>query len=223
MELDEMKLAWQALDRRLEKLATLELEQQRETRMESAQRSLRSLTRGQVFQIFAGVVLCLLFAPYGVAHRDVLHMALCGFALHAYGIMFIAFAVRAIVLIRQVDYSLPVLAIQQRMAALSRWKLRVEWPAFAVVGCFIWIPLTLILFRSMGADIWLHAPEVVYSFIASGFVCLGVVGLAVRLITRGAADPMPGSLALRLCNSAIGSSVRRAQAQLADITRFEQD
>jgi hypothetical protein len=67
--------------------------------------------------------------------------------LHAYGLLLVLFAVRSLHLIGCIDYAAPVLRIQRQLAELRRWRTRVEWPLFGIVGCFIWIPLLLVIFR----------------------------------------------------------------------------
>lgn len=52
MELDDMKAAWQTLDRRLEQQHALNLQLFRDSRADKARSGLRPLFRGQVAQIF---------------------------------------------------------------------------------------------------------------------------------------------------------------------------
>ena len=68
MELDEMKNAWLALDRRLERQETLNLATFRESRLDRLRTSLRPLLIGRIVQIVAGALLALVFAPFWVAH-----------------------------------------------------------------------------------------------------------------------------------------------------------
>lgn len=218
MELDDLKTAWASLDRRLEQQHALNLQLFRDTRVSKIQFGLRPLIVGQSIQIAVGALICLLFALFWVAHRDVLHLAVYGLSLHAYGIMFIAFAARSLYHISQVDYAAPVLVIQKSLAELRRWQLRAGfW--FALAGCFIWTPLMLVIFYKLGADIWVHKPAVVYWFVASSFVAVAITWGLIRI------SRLPGFERLRksLDDSAIGHSLRRAQAALDEVARFEQE
>ena len=98
------------------------------------------------------------------------------------------------------------------------WRGRVEQPLFAVVGCFIWIPLTLAVFNAFGADIWVHAPDVVYWFAASGFVCVTVVYGVVWGVRKSGSERVRAAVE----HSFVGRSVCRAQQELAEIAEFGQ-
>lgn len=219
MELDDLKAAWQALDSRMARQNALGALVYRESRLDRARRLLRPLWIGQVVQAIAGVGLIVGAAAFWTAHRDSAYWLACGLLLHLYGLMFILAAARNFHLMGRIDYGQPLLEIQKRLAALRVWRVNVEGPVFAVVGCFMWIPLVLVLLRvELGADIWLHAPSVVWSFIACGFLCLlGYFGLRYWSHRRG------GRVAEAFDREIAGKSVFRAQAALDEIARFERE
>jgi len=174
MELDEFKLAWQTLDRRLEQQHAMQLNLFRETKLSKVRSGLRMLRTGQVIQIACGALLMLLFAPFWIEHLDVLHLALCGLLLHAYGLMLVLFAARDLALIGGIDYAAPVLDIQRRLETLRAWRTRSAlW--FGITGCFIWVPLMLVVFYWLGADVWMRNPDVVAWLVASSVVSLAVL------------------------------------------------
>ena len=70
-------------------------------------------------------------------------------------------AARNLYLQSRLDYGLPVLEIQRRVAELRAWRLR-EAVLYAATGCLIWVPFLLLLFASVGADVWKNAPQVVW-------------------------------------------------------------
>jgi hypothetical protein len=216
LELDDLKQAWQVLDRRLARQEAMQLLAFRESRLQKARSGFRRLAFGQGIQIVAGVALMLVFAPFWVAHRDSLHLLVYGLSLHAYGLMLVLFAARDLYLIDRIDYAAPVLDIQKRLAELRAWHLRYGW-GFVIAGCFVWTPLMLVIFYWLGADIWVHKPQVVYWFVASSFVALGASYGLVRL-----AKHFPG-MAKAIDESAAGRSVTQAQAVLDEIARFERD
>jgi hypothetical protein len=216
MELDEMKLAWQQVNRRLEQQQALNLQMFKDNRLDKADKALRPLRRGQIIQIVAGAALMLLFAPYWVAHRSTLHLMAYGLLMHAYGLMLILTAARNLYLQSRLDYVAPVVEIQRRIAALRTWRLR-EALLYGVTGCFIWIPLLLIGFQAAGADVWVTAPSVVWGNVAAGVACLAVLYGIVHW------SRLPGHERFKaaLDNSGIGRSVRRTQAMIDEIARFE--
>lgn len=218
MELDEMRQAWQALNKRFEQQQTFNLQMFRDDRADKARRRLRPLRWGQGIQIAAGVVLMFLAASFWIDHLDDLHLAAEGLLLHAYGLMLVVTAARNLYLQDRVDFAAPVVEIQKQLAALRQWRLR-EALLYGITGCFVWIPLVLVLFALLGADVWADVPLVVAGFIASGVACLGLMYGLIRW------SLLPGRARLRmaLMDSSIGRSVLGTQAMLDEIARFEKD
>jgi hypothetical protein len=218
MELDDLKLAWQALDRRLERQHALELHTYRLGRLRSVRNGLWPLATGQMVQLFAGVGLIALAAPFWIAHWGTVHLVVYGLALHAYGLLLAIFAGRDLASIARIDYAAPVLEIQARLAGLRAQRIRVA-PWFAVTGCFVWVPAVLAVFAWLGADVWVHKPSVVAWFLASGCVALGITaGIAGWLRVPGRER-----IARAFDDSAAGRSVTRAQAVMEEIARFERE
>ena len=219
MELDDLKTTWQALDRKLEQQRALSLEVIRDGKLAAARRGLRPLWLGQLVQLVAGLCLMLLFAPIWIARMGTLHFMMPALLLHAYGLLLVVFAVRTLHLIGCIDYAAPVLRIQRQLAELRRWRTRVEWPLFGIVGCFIWIPLVLVIFGALGADLWALHPKFVYWNIVSGFACLGIFYGAARWAQKR--DNEGSGSALE--KYASGRSIRKAQEELDTLARFEQE
>jgi hypothetical protein len=211
MELDELKGAWQALERKLDRQHALELHHFRTGRLAQARSGLRPLIAGQLLQALGGVALMAAFAPYWVRHWGEWHLVAYGVSLHLYGLMLTLFAGRDLVHIARIDYAAPVLEIQKRLAELRAQRVRAG-TAFAYAGCLVWVPLVLVLFASLGADLWVHKPAMVGWFVASGTAALiAWIGLSRN-----------GRLRRSMDDSAAGRSVTRAQAVLDEIARFEQ-
>jgi hypothetical protein len=217
MELDELKGAWQALERKLDRQHALELHNFRSGRLAHARSGLRPLIAGQVVQAALGVGLMALFAPYWVRHWGEWHLVVYGASLHLYGLMLMLLAARDLVHIARIDYAAPVLEIQKQLAALRAQRIR-SGPAFAISGCFAWIPLVLVIFQSLGADVWLHKPAVVGWFVVSGVV----TALFTWALLAWVRLPRNARMRQSLDDDAAGRSVTRAQAVLDEIARFEQ-
>lgn len=216
MELDEMKDAWLALDRRLERQEALNLRNFREGRLDRLRASLRPMLTGRIVQIVAGALLALTFAPFWVEHLDSLHLVVIGASLHAYALMLIIGGARDIYLMRRIDYAAPVVEIQQRLGELRAWLLR-SAPVYGAIGCFIWVPFVLWAFMVLfGADVYAHAPAVVYWLLLSGAVCLVPLLLVVRWVRR----PGRSKWAAMLERSVIPASLTKAQRFLDEIAAF---
>ncbi|HET6804843.1 MAG TPA: hypothetical protein VFH59_05300 [Frateuria sp.] len=220
MELDEMKQAWQSLDRRLAQQQALNLRLLREGGMDRLRRGLRPLVWGQAVQVVVGVVVMLWGAWFWSTHLGVVQHMVCGIAMQAFGTLMIAFAGRLLQLAQGVDYAAPVLQIQRRLARMRAWRVRVEAPVFAVLGAVIWVPAMLMLvqadFDRWNGDYREVAPWLGGHLMFSGTVSLALVVLVYLLIRRA------GRLRW-LEDSLAGSAVRRAEAVLEEIARFERD
>lgn len=218
IELDELRGAWQALDAKLDRQYALDLARLRETRARRARGVLWPLKAGQLVQLLAAAVVVALSATFWSRHFDSPQALVYGLSLHLYGVMLGAFAVRDLIHIGRIDFAAPVLDIQRRLAELAAWRLRCGvW--FAATGCFVWVPLMLAIFYSLGADVWAHKPQVVGWFLVSSGVALAAVAVFVRWARR------PGNerLAHALDESTVGRSVLRARAALDELQRFERD
>lgn len=216
-ELEDLKAAWLILNRNLERRHTLALHQFKESKRARFRSGLRPLAIGQAMQLIGGANLAGLSAWFWANHPENIQGTVLGLLLHAYGVMLAAFAIRDLILIHQIDYGAPVVAMQKQIASLRAWHLRAGlW--LAVAGCVVWLPLILLIPHFMGLRIWEAGPQTVLWLMLNGVVCLGLAGAAVYLFRRG-----QGRLAKSLRASAIGRSVCRAEAALEDIARFEQE
>ena len=217
-ELDDLKTAWQVLNRNLERQNALALHQFKDDKLTRLRSGFRPLVVGQVFQLICGVLLAVLGGSFWVDHIGVAHLMICGISLHVYGIMFIICAARDLFLIRRIDYTAPVLALQKQIAELRAWHLRTAlW--FGIAGCFIWVPLMLMIFYGLGADVWRHDPDVVGWFVVSAFFCLGILYGIVYWSRR----PGRERFARGLEDNSAGRSVSRARAVLNEIACFEEE
>jgi hypothetical protein len=215
MELDDLKLAWQTLDRRLQQQNALGFQLLKNSRTDNARRGLRPLAWGQALQILIGAAGMLVFAPYWVEHRHEPALLLCGLVLHAYclGLVIVGAVVEA--RIAAIDYAAPVLAIQRQLLALRR--------AYVIGGMivglpwwFIYVPLLIVLGDGrMLAD----APWVVAIQLVIG--ALGLLG--TWWFHRWANRPERAEFGRKLDDSAAGGSIRRAQAALDELAAFERD
>lgn len=210
MELDDLKVAWQALDRRFEQQWTLSLEVVRDGKLEKVRRGLHPLWLGQIAKIVFGICLMLLFGRPWVAYRGIPHLMIPALAIHVYGLIFVILGARTIALIARVDYAAPVIQIQRQLAELQRWRARVAWPLLAMAGCLMWIPMMLLAFEGSGSDLWVVNPKFVYWNIATGFLLVALLyGLLRWTRTRG--------------RDLTGGGVRKAQQELDKIARFEKE
>lgn len=215
MELDDFKLAWNTLDRRLERQAAIDLQLLRDARVDRARRGLRPLAWGQALQMLIGAAGMLVFAPYWVEHRHEPALLVCGLVLHAYCLALVIVGAIVEARIAAIDYASPVLDIQRRLLALRR--------AYVIGGMlvglpwwFIYVPLLIVLGDGRMLE---QAPAVVAIQLAIGAAGL----LATWWFHRWANRPKRAAFGRRLDDGAAGGSIRRAQAALDQLAEFERD
>jgi hypothetical protein len=214
--LDDLKLAWNELNRKLERQNALTLHELKQNKLARFRSGLRPLVLGQTLQLILGAVIAGWSAEFWISHITNAHLMICGVLLQAYGIMFIVFAARDLALIRRIDYSAPVVVIQKRLAELRAWHIRAAfW--YGMTGSVIWLPVMLLLLHALGTDLWIDKPNKVYWLIASAFACLAF-NYGLLLLARS-----PGRCGRSLRNSRIGRSVNRAQESLDEIENFERE
>jgi hypothetical protein len=215
MELDDLKLAWKALDRRLQQQDALNLQLLRDARTERARRGLRPLAWGQAVQMLVGAAGALLLGSHWPERMANLPVLLSGLVLHAYCIGVIVTGGVVLGYIARIDYAAPVVAIQQQVLKLRRAYLVSGWIA-GLPWWFLSAPLLVVL--SDGA-ILARAPRLVPILLATGLVGLAGTWLFHRWIH----SPRRAALGRRLEDGAAGTSIRRATAALDELARFERE
>jgi len=214
-ELDELKSAWSALDRRLIRQHAISFAQLRDQRLARTRRGLRPLVLGQIVLMAFGVVMLLLGVATWTNHRGGGGLLVAGVLLHLFGVITIIAGGSTLGLVARIDYAAPVLHIQRQLLRLRRWYIA----SGAVVGLPWWL-LWIAFIMCLGqVDLWASAP---------GFVlingAIGVVGLlATWWLHRWLHRPGREAMAQRLDDGAAGRSIVRAQAELDDLARFEQE
>ncbi|KZC23588.1 hypothetical protein RHOFW104T7_12640 [Rhodanobacter thiooxydans] len=221
MELDEMKLAWQALGQQLERQNMLNLELLRQKHASRLRHHLRPLVWGQSLQIVFGVAAMLWGIAFWSTHQDVWQAMACGIAMQVFGTLALVFPTRLLAMQQGIDYAAPVLDIQHRLARMRAWRVKVEAPVFVVLGSVIWIPAMLMLFQydfdRVGAPQWWgRMPGLPLWMLLCGVVSLGFVGLVYGVLRwLGHRRWLEDNLA--------GSAIRKAETALDEIVRFERE
>lgn len=214
MELDEMKQAWQALEYRLERQQAWHEQIWRESRLDKLRYGLRPLQWGQAIQLAVGVLFTALGAAFWASHLQVMHLLVCGVLVQAFGLCMIGFSARTLQLIERIDHAAPVLTLQRQLASLRRWRVRIEAPINAVLGCFVWIVVLWMNLAWYGVDLW-----------SAGFIrwalLNGLVGIAAVMLTVWLARRL--GFMRRLEDGVAGRSVQKAEAVLDELARFERE
>lgn len=217
MELDDFRTAWQALDRRLRQQNEVGFQLLKHQRLDAMRRGLRPLVAGQAIGMLAGALAMVWLLPMWTAPAPTHDpwVKACGVVLHAYCIGLIVLGGVVQAMIARVDYAEPVLAIQQRLLKLRRVYL-VGGRLLGLPWWFLSAPLLVVLTRGAILD---TAPSVIRIQLA-----IGAAGLAATWIFhRWAHRPDRAEFGRRLDDGAAGGSLRRAQAALDELARFERE
>lgn len=220
MELDELKAAWHAMEHRLDATGRLGLLMYREDRTNRIRSSLRRLMAGQALQIAIWIAVITIVAPFWIEHRAVPHLLAFGLILHAYAIVTVLSSVVQLSVMASIDYSAPVLALQQRLARLrtlriwSTLLLGLPWWLLWTVGFVVGVK------HWMGIDLYATAPGLVWATLGFGLIALAAsVWLARRIARRAFATGKPA----RFADDIAGHSLRRALGELEALARFERE
>ncbi len=218
MELDELKSAWQALDRKLSRESTINLALLRDRKLDQVRSSLRPLRLQLVTQLLVGIGIVLFAGFLWSTQPTPMSIILAGVAVQLYGIACIISAGVVLSGIRNVDYSGSVLQIQDRLARVRR--------AYVLAGIvaglpwwFMWVPFLMVLAHFGRVNLYANAPSVIWSGLGVGAVGL----LASWWLYAYSRDRSRPRLNRWVDDAMTGRSLRRAQAQLEEVRRFEQD
>ncbi len=219
MDIDDLKLAWQGLDRRLERQNALAFQHFKDGRVRKARSRLRPLYWGQMLQILIGVLVVAASASVWTSHWQLLHLRLAGFVVHVYGVLLIIAGGRTLGFVSRIDDAAPVVAIQRQLAELRRWYV-LTGMTIGLSWWLLWMPFMMVLaVRLAGVDIYVRAPAVF-----SLGTAIGVTGLLVTWgLHRWSRRPRWAWLALDMEDAMTGASLRRAQAVIEEIRQFEDD
>lgn len=215
MEPDDLKTTWQALNARLAQQNRLQLELLREQRVNRARRNLRPLHIGMALQFLLGIVLVALGVACWSRNTGVPGLLASGIALHAFGILHIAFAGIVTGLAATTDYDAPVLAIQKRLRLL----LRVQVLNSNLCGAPWWVMWVLVVIGVAGLSPAAAAgPTPAWIWISLG---IGLVGMVATWLWALRATRKPDALHARIDDGADG--IRRNVRLLDELERFERD
>ncbi len=220
MELDDLKVAWQRLDRQLNRQNQLNLEVLRDKKLDKTRKTLRPLYWGRIAQILLGIVTIIFAVAVWQRNLDSTALFVSGLIVHAYGIVLIASGGVVIERLTKLDYSAPVLDIQKQILRIERAYVTGSWLS-GLPWWLMWIPYSLGLASLAGIDLFGEAK-------GSGWliwsVVVGVIGMLLTwLWYRWSTSAVRPERAARVNQSLAGSSLTNARRLLAEIEQFEQE
>jgi len=221
MQLDDLKEAWAAHGKTLERSLAIDERLLREVMLRKVRFALAPYVLWRALEVALGIAAMLAVVPVLVAHvAEPRYVVVAGaLALFTAGIT----ALTAYLLVNglQLDYDGPVTALQREVEHLKL----VEYHAFKwalLGGVLLWLPAVLVLFEALtGVD---ALARVDLPYLAMNLV-IGLVVLALgqawsrKYVERSDLSPW----ARRLVDSLSGRSLRSATGHLAELSSFERE
>lgn len=218
MEPDELKAAWQSLDRRLQQHDAINLQLFKDTKLERARSSLRPLFWGQMLQLLLGIGLVVLGVACWTRNTGVPGLFVAGILVHAFGVITIAAAGITVGLMGNIDYSAPVLKIQKQMAMLLRFY-TINSNVCGLPWWIMWV-LVVVAFAGLGpVDPRAATPAWIWISLAIGVV--GLLGTWCFFLWKRRTLAQHAHGNARVADGADG--IRRSQRLLDEIAQFDKE
>jgi hypothetical protein len=222
MELDDMKLAWQTLDRRLDLQNSLSMHHFKQAKLDKARSHLRWLYAGKIVQILFGDAFILVGIFAAIRYYGVAQLFACALCLILYGVLVIVCGGVTLAKISRIDYSAPVIEIQKQIGALRR--IHVVTSLCLSLPCWLlWIPIFVLEVRSnLGVDLFIMAPAFIWVSVALGIAGVGATWWLHHVSDRPTNVRWRSELDRELDRGLAVRSLREAKFELDEIARFEQ-
>lgn len=217
MDINEIKHAWDAMNRRIEQQDTFINNHLYQKHLDKSRNALWPLFVGQIVQLLAGVSLIILGLTSWQSSLNVTHIFISGLVIHVYGILMTILSGIMLGKIRSIDYSAPVIEIQQKLAKL-RFFYIVSSRLLGLSWWVLWVPFAITLFAvTFGVDMYSRMPLALT--ISLVFGALGLI--ATWLFHRWTKHPSRTNLRSKLDKAETGTSLRRAQEMVNELARFK--
>jgi hypothetical protein len=215
MELDELKASWQRLDHRVQELTAINRQLVIDNAVRKARWRLAPWILGALANIAIGIFFAIASGSFWGSHLDSPPALVAGIAVHVVSILFIVIGAGRLALVRQIDFTRPVLDIQRTLASMQRWE---AWSFHAVwIGICLVVPAIMVAIAMLAMDhgAWERVPlYFVLNFVI--WVAVAVVPVLVYAWSRR----RQGRFATWLDALLASHSIARARATFNEIDDF---
>jgi hypothetical protein len=221
MELDELKIAWQALEARVDAGLDRNLALLRELKLDKTRSALRWLRFPPLLALAQSVVAALLLDLFLATHLHEAGFVIPALLLQVVVLYSIVTGCRQLMTIARIDYSAPVIATQRTLGELRASRIR-DMQRILLLSPLLWTPLVIVLAKGLlGIDLYrgYGATWLAWNLVFG----LAVIPLAI-LIARRYAGRLRGSRFMqRLADDIAGRSLVTAMGFLDEIRQFEKE
>lgn len=219
MNFDDMQRQWKSQDEKLEQTLQVHTAGLRLLHVNAAATALGRVGRSIGIELFFNAIALLILGTFVSNHLDAPRFLLPALLLHGCAIASIAAGVRQLLMLRQVDYSGPIVAVQRTLTSLRRSRIR-TWKWTLLVSPLLWVPLLIVSMKGLlGLD--------AYAIFDTAWIAVNILAGAALIplmlwLAHHYRDRMAGSpLLQRLADDLAGENLNEANAFLQQIARFE--
>ena len=219
MDFDELQARWLAYDRKLDDALRLNVRVLRAHTMGRAASRLNPLRWWLTLELLVLAPLAIVLGSFVAGHRSAIRFLAPGTLLLVCAVGLVVAAIRQLAAMRRLDFSQPIVAVQQQLETLRIERIRATAWAL-VLAPLVWLPIMIVLLEgAAGVDIYARVSQ---AWIAANIV-LGVAVAAIAVwASRRFRDRIKGSALLqRLQRDLAGDSINGALVFLAELRELD--
>jgi hypothetical protein len=220
--IDELKLAWEAQDRKLDASLRLSHELLRAEKLNRVRSPLRRLVLELGLRIAASAVGLVVVGNFLAQHITEARFVWPAAMIDAWLILCVAASIQQLVQANRIDYDEPVTSIQRQLGELRIFRLRTFRLELLTGQIVWWLPFFIVAVKALfGID--------AYRFLSSTYIVvnllfgLAIIPLAIWMAKRFDRRIERSALVGRLADAIAGRSLTQALAYLAKLSDFEKD
>jgi hypothetical protein len=222
MEMDELRLAWQQVDRKLDQVIEWKRRLERTGSLHRVKTPLRQLAVSLVFEGILAICALILLGYFIAANFRDARFVLPAALLDAWNIACLAAVIRQLIGISQIDYEKPILDVQRQLERLRVSRLRILRWALITGQAVWWLPLLIVVLRGIfGVDVY-QAFSPLYLYVNAAFSIV-VLALSIWFSAKMSRQESGPRLLRALAGHIAGRHIDRALASLRSLSAFESE
>lgn len=219
MDFDELQARWLAYDRKLDDALRLNVRVLRAHTMGRAASRLNPLRWWLTLELLVLAPLAIVLGSFVAGHRSAIRFLAPGTLLLVCAVGLVVAAIRQLAAMRRLDFSQPIVAVQQQLETLRIERIRATAWAL-VLAPLVWLPIMIVLLEgAAGVDIYARVSQ---AWIAANIVLGAAVAAIAVWASRRFRDRIKGSALLqRLQRDLAGDSINGALVFLAELRELD--
>jgi len=221
MQLQELKEIWNAYDRKLDNSIRLNKAVLKEIKLDQIKSRTSRATIAPAIEIGLNAIVMLWLGSFIADHIDSIRFLIPAIALDVAAIALLITSIFEVVMLRQIDYSRPLLGIQKRLDSLRALKIQTtKWVFTCAV--LIWVPLLIVGMKAFfNIDAYaVFSPAYLVASVLAGFLVIG----GVVWVSRKYRHKLENSPFLQsLMDDISGKNLSAVKAHLRELRQFEEE